>query len=194
MNVGGCFHFTSCLKQFLYYGKDQYEMSDILLYLQLQKITHLRFCTFCIFCSPDALALITYFRLQMAEDLKGTVLHFHSHHLYLFSEFRQVTKYYWRLEQYWSNFKNSSNISNVSNIPVPHCLSKDKKFEEKENLEPKAVWLQQSLEKWFLTHPLSGFILVSCSLQCPGGCFIALISPGWLCFALLCWDLFIHCC
>lgn len=54
-------------------------MPDILLYLQ--KITHLRFCTFCTLYSLDALALIAYFRLQMTEDLKGTVLHFHSHHL-----------------------------------------------------------------------------------------------------------------
>lgn len=57
-------------------------MPDILLYLQLQKIAHLRFCTFCILYSLDALALIAYLRLQMTEDLKGTVLHFHSHHLY----------------------------------------------------------------------------------------------------------------
>lgn len=55
-------------------------MSDILLYLQ--KITHFKFCTFCSLCSLDAVALITYFRLQITEDLKGTVLHFHSHYLY----------------------------------------------------------------------------------------------------------------
>jgi len=48
------------------------------------------------------LSLITYFKIQIIEDLKGTVLHFHFLHLSLFPEFGWVTKCYRRLEPYWN--------------------------------------------------------------------------------------------
>lgn len=122
----------------------------------------------------------------MTEDLKGTVLHFYSHHLYLFSEFRQVTKYYWRLEQYWSHLKNSSNTSSVSNSLVPHCLSEDKKFGEEENLEPKAVWLHWESGE-IISYPLHsvGSLLISLLTEMSWGVPLPLISADWVCFALL---------
>lgn len=167
-------------------------MSDILLYLQLEKRIHHRFCTFFILCSLDALVLITYFRFQMAEYLKGTVLHFLSHHLFLFSEFRQVTKYYWRLEQYWSHLKNSSNISSISNSPIPHCLSKDEELGEEENL---SIWTKSCVTAsrvWrndFSHTPLSGFIAdFPAHWKGFGRCFIAphLSWLGLLCSAKVC--------
>lgn len=124
----------------------------------------------------------------MTEDLKGTVLHFYSHHLYLFSEFRQVTKYYWRLEQYWSHLKNSSNTSSVSNSLVPHCLSEDKEFGERKILNQKLCDYIENLEKLFLTHstPLSGFIAdFPAHWNVLGSVPLPLISADCVCSALL---------
>lgn len=181
MNVGGWFHFTYCLKLFLYYGKDQYEMSGILLYLQLQKIMHLRFCTFCILCSLDALALITYFRLQMVEDLKGTVLHFLSHHLYFLN-----------LDRSQSISEDLSSIEAILKTAVTYQVCQIVQFltvrQRTRNLNRRKILNQnlfdciKSLEKWFLA-PSVGSLLVPCSLECPGACFIG-THLSWL--ALLC--------
>lgn len=67
---------------------------------------------------------------------------------------------------------------------VPHCLAKDKKFGEEENLEPKAA-----LRAWgndFLPTSLSGFMAdFPAHWNGLGPVPLPLISPDWLCSALL---------